>query len=305
MAAKKLRVLLSLITRDNDYQQEQATAAKAAAGRLGVDLQVLFADNDAIRQSSQILDVVQSTVEKADAIMVEPASQTGFPKVASAAIAAGTAWVVLNSEADYLKTMRSATGVPAFAVSADNYQVGRIQGLQLAGILPSGGNVLYLQGPSTSSVVAQRTKGLLETKPERITLKTLRSVDWTEDGGCHAVSSWLRLSTARTEKIDVIQAQNDFLALGARRAIEQENCVERGNRSRTPFLGVDGLERTGQAWVRQGLLMATVVVPPVAGQALEALMSALRTGTQPPERTMVAPRPFPEATVSRAWKATL
>jgi ribose transport system substrate-binding protein len=304
MAARKLRVLLSLITRDNDYQREQATSAQLTAGRLGVDLQVLFADNDAILQSSQILNVVQSTGERADAILVEPASQTGFPKVASAAIAAGTAWVVLNSEADYLRTLRSPAGVPAFAVSADNHQIGRIQGQQLAGLLPGGGSVLYLQGPSTSSVVAQRTKGMLETKPEKITLKTLRSVDWSEDGGCHAVSSWLRLSTARTEKIDVIQAQNDFLALGARRAIEQENG-ERGSRSRTPFLGVDGLERTGQAWVRQGLLTATVMVPPVAGQALEVLMSALRTGTQPPERTMVAPRPFPESTVSGVRKAAL
>ena len=46
------------------------------------------------------------------------------------------------------------------------------------------------------------------------------------DGGCHADSSWLRLSTARNEPFDVVQAQNDFLALGARRAIEQDGPAE-------------------------------------------------------------------------------
>jgi len=42
----KLRFLVSLITQDNDYQMEQAAAAKAAAAELGVEAQILYADND-------------------------------------------------------------------------------------------------------------------------------------------------------------------------------------------------------------------------------------------------------------------
>lgn len=298
VAGNKLRFVLSLITQDNDYQLEQASAAQQAAGRLGVELQTLFADNDAINQSTHILNVIQKTADRADAILVEPASRTGFPKVAQAAVAAGMAWVVLNSEAEYLPDLRFTARVPVFAVSADNKQVGRIQGQQLAALLPSGGSVLYIQGPSGSSVVPQRTAGMLETKPSSVSIKTLRSADWTEDGGCHAVSSWLRLSTARNEPFDVVQAQNDFLALGARRAIEQETTgQERENRTGSPFLGVDGLPRTGQAWVRQGSLTATVVVPPTTAQALEILVSALHGGTQPPERTLASPQSFPELNV--------
>ena len=56
----KLNYLLSLPTDDNDYQQEQATAAKETAQRLGLDLQVVYADNDAIKQSDQILKAIQS-----------------------------------------------------------------------------------------------------------------------------------------------------------------------------------------------------------------------------------------------------
>lgn len=293
MAGNRLRFVLSLITRDNDYQLEQASTAQQLAGRLGVELQVLFADNDALKQSSQLLDVIQAG--GTDAILVEPASRTGFPKVAQAAVASEIAWAILSSDAEYLGPLRAAATVPAFSVCPDNMQVGRIQGQQLAVLMPRGGVVLYLQGPSTSTVVAQRTAGMLETKPFNVTVKNLRSVDWTEDGGCRAVSSWLRLSTARNETIDVVQAQNDFLALGARRAIEQETSgQERDARLRLPFLGVDGLVKTGQAWVKQGSLAATIVVPPTAGQALEALVNALRTGTQPPESTLLAPHSFPE-----------
>ena len=292
----KLRVLLSLITQDNDYQQEQAAIAQQTADRLGISLQPLFADNDAIKQSTQILNAIQNNGERPDAILVEPASRTGYPKAAQAAIAAGTAWVLLNSEAEYLKDLRRAASVPAFSVSADNRQIGRIQGEQLAALLPRGGCVLYVQGPTSSSVVEQRTAGMLETKPAAVSIKTLKSVDWTEDGGCHAVLSWLRLSTARSEPISAVQAQNDFLALGARRALEQETSgPKREKRGRLPLLGVDGLAKTGQAWVRQGSLTATIVVPPTTEPALEALVRAIRTGIQPAESALVAPHSFPEA----------
>ena len=295
VAASKLHFVLSLITRDNDYQLEQASAAQQAAARLGVDLQTLFADSDPIKQSTQILNVIQAGSGRADGILVEPASRTAFPKVAQAAVAAGTAWVVLNAEAEYLRDIRVTSKVPAFSVSVDNKLIGRIQGQQLAALMPNGGSILYLQGPSSSSVVEQRTSGMMENKPLNVTIKTLRSVDWTEDGGCHAVSSWLRLSTSRNEAIDAVQAQNDFLALGARRAMEQDgNGKEREGKSRLRFLGVDGLLKTGQSWVKQGSLTATVVVPPTAAQALEALVSVMRGGAQPPERTLVAPQSFPE-----------
>jgi ABC-type sugar transport system substrate-binding protein len=135
---------------------------------------------------------------------------------------------------------------------------------------------------------------MLETKPASVNVRILKSVSWTEDGGLHAVESWLRLSTARQEHIDVVQAQNDFLAVGAKRAIEAQTTGSRNHKSRLPFLGVDGLPRTGQAWVRQGILAATVIVPAITPHALDALVAAINDRTHPPERTLVAPGPFPE-----------
>jgi ABC-type sugar transport system substrate-binding protein len=288
---KKLRFVVSLITDDNDYQRRQAVVVQQAATRLGVDLRTLFASSDAILQSQQLLDIIQARNAAVDGIIVEPASRTAFPKVARAAVEAGIAWVVLNSEADYLPELRAGNAVPAFAVSADNHEIGRIQGRQLAALLPAGGAVLYIQGPSYNSVTEQRTAGMLETKPRNVTLRILKSANWTEEAGYHAVASWLQLSTAQKDQLQVVQAQNDFLALAARRAIEEQ--AGGGHKSRLPFLGVDGLEKTGQAWVRQGILTATVVVPPTTAHALDALVAAIRGVKQPPQRTLVTPESFP------------
>ena len=60
-----------------------------------------------------------------------------------------------------------------------------------------------------------------------------------------------------------------------------------------PYIGCDGVPKTGQAWVRSGLLAATVVTPPLAGQALEMMAQARKTSSMPPELTLVPPRSFP------------
>ena len=78
-----------------------------------------------------------------DGIMVEPAGGTGLPRVARAAAAAGIAWVLLNREGDYLDTLRRSYRIPAFGVSTDHEEVGRIQGRQVAALLPKAGTILY------------------------------------------------------------------------------------------------------------------------------------------------------------------
>ena len=39
---------------------EQAAAAQEAANRLGVELEIIYAENDAILQSQQLLKIIQS-----------------------------------------------------------------------------------------------------------------------------------------------------------------------------------------------------------------------------------------------------
>src|ERR1043165_4275815 len=144
---KRLTFVVSLTNNDNDYQQEQAAAAEKAARRLGVDVKVIHADNDALAQSQQLLHFVQdSSVARPDAIMFEPAGGTAFPQVARAAAAAGIGWVVLNHDVDYILELRRTYKVPVFAISSDHQEIGKIQGQQFATMLPNGGTVLYIEG---------------------------------------------------------------------------------------------------------------------------------------------------------------
>src|SRR5437762_318871 len=72
-------ILLSLITDENDFQREQASAAEETARRLDVKLRVTFAKNDAVGQSQQILEAIQAApANRPQGILVEPTGGTGM-----------------------------------------------------------------------------------------------------------------------------------------------------------------------------------------------------------------------------------
>ena len=289
-----LRFIVSLITKENDYQVEQAASAQAAAHKLGVDVQILYADNDAITQSTQLLKTIQAEAAmRPQAIIFEPVGGTAFPQVAQAAVSAKIAWAALNREADYIPQLRKTTKVPVFSVSSDHKEIGRIQGRQFTALLPSGGCVLYIQGPSENSAARDRTAGMQMTVPHDVQIVALRG-RWTEESAQRAVESWLRLNTSNKTQIDVVGAQNDLMAVGARKAFESvSSMADRDKWLRLPFTGVDGLAKTGQAWVRSGLLAATVFVPPNTGQAIEMFVQAIQQKKRLAERVFTVPSSIP------------
>jgi ribose transport system substrate-binding protein len=288
----KFRVLVSLITEDNDYQLEQAASAHSAALKLGASVQIIFANNDAVQQTQQLLSFIQEPAERPDAILVEPVG-TGMPQVAKAAVSEGIAWGVMNADPDYMPQLRQNAPVPVFSTLSDNEEIGKIQGLQIAAILGDEGCVLCLAGPAVGEVAKARCKGMQATKPPRVTVKTLRG-DWTQNSGYHAVGSWLSLSTSRELHVGMIVSQNDDMAMGARRAFEELSQLrERDAWLSLPITGCDGVPKAGQTWVRQGRLTATVVAPPLAGEAMQLLATALESGSQPPVRTLLPPTSLP------------
>src|SRR5208282_1289938 len=290
----RLRYLVSLITKDNDYQMEQAASAKSVAGEVGADIEIIYAENDAITQSTQLLKVIQADESaRPNGIFVEPLGATPFPKVASTAAVAGIGWAVLNREADYTSALRQTSRSPIFSVSVNQMEIGRIQGKQIASLLPNGGSVLFVQGPSVSSVSRERCDGLRETLPSNIQLVNLRG-KWTEESGYQSVCSWMKLMRAQKFRIDLICGQNDVMAMGAKKAVKElANELDRELLSSIPATGCDGVPSTGQAWVRTGQLTATVIVPPSCGKAIALMTRALQMKVQPAEHTFTDPEAFP------------
>ena len=84
------------------------------------------------------------------------------------------------------------------------------------------------------------------------------------------------------------------MAIGARKAFQELTSESDKDRwLKLPFTGCDGLPKTGQAWVKSGLLSATVFSPPNTGLAIEMLVENMQNGKVLPERALVEPSSIP------------
>jgi ribose transport system substrate-binding protein len=290
---KRLRIVVSL-PNDNAYQHEQGVVAKSAGKLLGLDVQVIHAEDDSITQSQQLLKIIQSPTEsRPSAFLVEPVNATGLRRVAEVAVAEGIAWVISNSDVDYVQQLRKSPRVPVFTVTQGQREIGRLQGKQIAALLPQGGSVLYIEGPSMSFVAVQRHEGMESPKPRNVQITTLRS-KWSEESAFQSAGAWLRLASSRAEKFDLVAGQTHELALGARKAFQNIDNQEQQKRwLGVPFIGIGILSQV-KPLVDGHVLTAAVVTSVTMELALRILVRAIETQVQPPERSVVEASSFPE-----------
>jgi ribose transport system substrate-binding protein len=282
---KKLSIVISL-PGENNYLREQEAAAKTTAQRLGLDLRIINAKSDPVTQSQQLLEIVQATSTRPDAIVVEPVNNQGLPRVAEAAVAAGIGWVISNALVDYLGALRKNAKAPVFGVSQDHPEVGRMQGRQIRAILPRGGAILYLRGPATNFLAAQRSDALESELGVNIQFKSLK-IQWTEESAYNSVTSWLRLSTVHAGDTQLIAAQNTDFIQAARRAFEDNTSGdERKKWLDLPYCGVAVPSQVKQL-LDTGTLTAAIVTSVTLDTALELLVRHLQTRSQPVQQTFV------------------
>jgi ribose transport system substrate-binding protein len=300
---QKPRYVLS-VPGDTMYLRAQVDAAKATADRVGVNLEVLNAEMDAVTQGQQLLSLLQSRTEsRPDAIIVEPVSASGLPRVAETAVAAGVAWVVSNAEVDYIGTLRKNAKVPVFVVSQNHVEVGRIQGGQIGAILPNGGSVLYLRGPAMSWWATKRYEGLESARPRNVEVKSIKVQGSSEGNANKAICSWLSLSHARPEGTQLIMSQNTDFILGVTKALETNTSgSDRTKWLALPRAGV-GTSNRVRPLVAQGVLTAAVVTSLTLDKAVEILARAMTDGRQPQEQTFVEAYSYPTLEeLAKNWK---
>jgi len=291
MRSSQLRVAVSLTAEESVYQQAEAQAAQAAARKHGFQLSVTYAQGDAIAQSDYLLSLIHSSPDtRPDVVMLEPVG-TAMVRVAREAARVGIGWIVLNREVDYISELRAITSAPLFAVTTNHAETGRIQGRQLNALLPAGGSAIYLTGPTGHPVVQAREKGMLETKNERIQCRPLHA-GWQESVALQVVTSWMRLPTWQELSPQVVAAQNDFMALGARKAFDQFANQPRFQ-SKVRYIGCDGLEQHGQRWVSEGLLDATIVCPSLTALAMDVLAKQVAGGAPAAPLILTQPLSLP------------
>jgi ABC-type sugar transport system substrate-binding protein len=295
------RVFVSLLSEEQDFQVMQAVDAREVGARLGLEVEVAFADGHAVVQSQQLLKAVHAPEgERPAAIIVEPTVGEGFERVARNATRAGIGWFLVNIRASYIDQLRTAhSALPVAMIGADHVEIGRIQGRQCRALLPDGGRVLNVRGPEDSTVTYQRAEGLDEVLGEGFEVRVLNG-NWSAKSGDKAVMTWLRLKTAEPFQPDVVAAQNDLMALGVRRAF----TTNRPDWANIPYLGCDGLPEGGQKQVNEGAYAATVIAPSNTGPALEWVARWLENGELPPREVIMSPTSYPPVADLQPWGAS-
>ena len=289
---KRLKFLISLRAENNSYQKQNAIASQEAANRLGVDVEITYANNDALQQGDDLLKAIRSSKDsRPDGILCAPVGTT-LLRVATEAAGAGIAWAIVNRESDYPKEFHKNSAAPVFSVCVDHAEVGRIQGRQMGALLPQGGLSLCFVGPSGHPLRDQRLAGVEETKPSNVELRTIIT-DWTEESAYKAALKWLQSRAPYAGKVTLVAGQNDDTAMGARKAFEDQGG-DAGKRWKSiPYIGCDYLPGTGQEWIRRGLLRASIVNPPAAGIAIEMMVKAIKAKERPPAQATVTPVSYP------------
>jgi ABC-type sugar transport system substrate-binding protein len=285
------KILVSLLSREQEFQVMQAADAQSAAERAGFEAEILYADQNAILQIQQLFKAIHAPAEQRPlAIVVETVVGEGLERVARNATRAGIGWVLLAKRAGYLEALRREyPNLPISSVSGDQLEMGRIQGRQFRALLPQGGVVLYIRGPSDTSDAQGRLDGAREaTVGAGIELRILEG-SWTEASAEKAVTNMLRLKTAESFRPGLVGAQNDAMAVGARRAA----LALRKDWAAVPFTGCDGLPDGGQRLVKIRQLAATIVTPSNAGPAINLIARWHKTKALPPAEIVSTPVSYP------------
>jgi len=272
--------------------------AEQAVRRHALDLDVQVAGKDVDRQINQLRAAIagQGTT-RPDLILVSPVREQLLLTLLRSAARAGIHWAFLTRWLDEIPALRREfPEVDIYSVSADQREIGRLQGRQLEILRTAEDEVIYLSGPAGTSSARQRAEGIApELERARGKCQTFYG-DWSQESGRTATKRWLAGFPRSQRPSFVIVGQNDNMAIGAREAV----AASRDAASKSTDLrviGCDGSSAFGQRLVIQGELSATIIVPPVSGRAIDAFAQRLAGRGRPNavENVGVTSHPFSTA----------
>lgn len=293
------RVLVLLLgnadTKETDaYQVLQGESAISEAKSAGIIAEIVFASGfDQLRVIRKRMS--DTAAPPLDAVIVEPGSVASTGLILKE-LKGRAGLVLLNAWSpevdDYARIW--GAGLPFGTLSTDHAELGKIQGRQANAMLAEGGQLLGVTGPQLSSGAVERLEGLRATLRPDVTFYEALSGGWTEQDGAGAFDSWYGLYQTRTFRVDVIAAQSDELAVGARAAAEAvANPGHREIFRKARVLGVDACPAYGRRLVDAGRLTASVTTPANTGEAIHALRKFWESGRPLALKAFTKPTPYP------------
>jgi ABC-type sugar transport system substrate-binding protein len=290
----------------NPYMQLSAEAASHAADRVGLSLDIQFAEGDFTTQVRQLYAVTRA-VPRAESVLVTPVQESALKTLSEQTVAAGVGWFWLSRSIGNERELRERhPKVPVCLVTPDQREAGRIQARQARALIPGHGRVLYVQGRMTNQSARLRAEAFRETLLRSTGLELIGELDgnWSPLAAQQAVTRWLQVMRPTALRPDVIVCQNDAMATGVLEALKAfAESTGDPQAARTPVIGSDGLRAIGRHLVDSGVLAATVLLPTAADRAVEAAAAFFATGERPPAEITLPPQPYPdEAAMVRRWR---
>lgn len=215
---KKIKIGLSMASLRVERWQKDRDIFKAEAEKLGAEVIVQSADEDALKQNEQAENMITQGV---DVLVVIPEDSVASSQIVKAAHAEGIKVIA------YDRLIRESE--PDLYISFDNEQVGYLQAEYLLRKMPKGNYFLLGGDPGDNNAHLLR-KGQLRALQSAIDKGDIRlvadkkhwAVGWDP---LDALNKTEQVLTQTSNQIDAVVASNDGTAGGAVQALEGQNLA--------------------------------------------------------------------------------
>lgn len=233
----KLALLMSHQT--NAFTTAVSAGAAAMGEQLGVQVDVFDGKQDPATQTSQIETCI---AQGYDGVMVEPISADAIVPAVKTANEAGLPVLTVVQQMKNQDTMAIAY------CGGDESKSGQLQMEHVIEVIGEEGNIVVLYGPMGSDAQLSRKAGWDEVLANYPGIQIVfeDTANWTTEEALSKVETWLQTGT----QIDAVVSQNDSMALGALKAVEDAGMD-------IPCFGLDAVD-DALASVKAGRLAGTV-----------------------------------------------
>ena len=195
---------LAVSTQNNPFFVTLVEGAKAEAAKLGIDIQVTDAGDDAAKQATDIETLVASGIS---VLIVNPVDSDAVAGSVQAAIAAGVKVISVD---------RAVNGVEIdCAIASDNVAGAAMATQFIVDTLGEGTVVAELEGVTGASAAIDRSAGFHQVADSKLEVVASQTANFDRAQGMSVMENMLQANG----EIKAVFAANDEMALGALEAI--------------------------------------------------------------------------------------
>ncbi|MDU2147768.1 MAG: ribose ABC transporter substrate-binding protein RbsB [Paeniclostridium sordellii] len=237
---KKIGLIVS--TLNNPFFVDLKKGVEKEAKELGYEVVVLDSQNDPAKEVSNMEDI---TVKDVDLVLLNPVDSDS---------AVASVMIANNANLPVMTVDRVSNGGKVLShIASDNIAGGDMAAKFLIDKLGNKGNIVELEGIAGSSATRDRGKGFEDgIKGSNLKIIAKQSADFDRTKGLSVMENIIQSKG----DINAVFAQNDEMALGASKALEDANM------NNVLVVGFDATDDAVDA-VKKGTMAATVAQQPI------------------------------------------